>query len=124
MDELKVYHCNEWHNEYTEFYMKYEADRVIAEKDKEIDLYKRGWKESDIINANLYAELRHQKCKRCLAMAKMCDVLALFYGNAVPKVLNKDITDPNRQRVFRRLSHYKKWCVRWLELAEQFKEAK
>ena len=31
MSELKVYHCNEWHNEYTEFYMKSEADKVIAD---------------------------------------------------------------------------------------------
>lgn len=31
MSELKVYHCNEWHNEYTEFYMKSEADKVFAD---------------------------------------------------------------------------------------------
>lgn len=31
MSELKVYHCNEWHNEYTEFYLKHEADTVITE---------------------------------------------------------------------------------------------
>ncbi len=31
MIELKVYHCNEWHNEYTEFYIKSEADKVIAD---------------------------------------------------------------------------------------------
>lgn len=31
MIELKVYHFNEWHNEYTEFYLKSEADKVIAE---------------------------------------------------------------------------------------------
>ena len=36
MSELKVYHCNKWHNEYTEFYLKSEADKVIADKDKEI----------------------------------------------------------------------------------------
>ena len=36
MSEPKVYHCNEWHNEYTEFYLKSEADKVIAEKDAEI----------------------------------------------------------------------------------------
>ena len=36
MSELKAYHCNEWRNEYTEFYLKSEADKVIAEKDKEI----------------------------------------------------------------------------------------
>lgn len=63
----------------------------------------------------------HQKYKRCLAMAERCDVTALFYGNAIPKVLNKDITDPRRQKVFRRLRHYKKWHKRWLEIAEKFK---
>lgn len=31
MSELKVYHCNEWHNEYTEFYLKSEADKYITE---------------------------------------------------------------------------------------------
>ena len=31
MSELKVYHCNEWHNEYTEFYLKSEADKVIED---------------------------------------------------------------------------------------------
>lgn len=30
-DELKVYHCNEWHNEYTEFYIKYDVDAAIDE---------------------------------------------------------------------------------------------
>ena len=50
MSELKVYHCNEWHNEYTEFYIKSEADKVIA---------------------------RH-KYKRCLAMAKWCRVSAQY----------------------------------------------
>ena len=44
MSEPKVYHCNEWHNEYTEFYLKSEADKVIA----------------------------HHKHKRCLAMAWWC----------------------------------------------------
>ena len=36
MSELKIYHCDEWHNPYTEFYLKSEADKVIAEKDAEI----------------------------------------------------------------------------------------
>ena len=37
MSNLKVYHCNEWHNEYTEFYMKSEADKVIAKLKNEIE---------------------------------------------------------------------------------------
>ena len=31
MSELKIYHCEEWHNPYTEFYLKSEADKVIAD---------------------------------------------------------------------------------------------
>ena len=30
-DELKVYHCNEWHNEYTEFHLKSDVDAAIDE---------------------------------------------------------------------------------------------
>lgn len=36
MSKLKVYHCNEWHNECTEFYLKSDVDKVIADKDSEI----------------------------------------------------------------------------------------
>ena len=35
-DELKVYHHKLRHNEYAEFCLKYEVDKVIAEKDNEI----------------------------------------------------------------------------------------
>ena len=49
--ELKAYHCNEWHNEYTEFYLKSEADKVI----------------------------RHHKYKRCLAMARWCEAILNQY---------------------------------------------
>lgn len=46
MSELEIYHCDEWHNPYTEFYLKHEADRVIIQ----------------------------QKRKRCLAMFDKCQV--------------------------------------------------
>jgi hypothetical protein len=36
MSELNVYHHELRPNEYAEFYLKYEADKVIAEKDAEI----------------------------------------------------------------------------------------
>lgn len=36
MSELNVYHHELRPNEYAEFYLKYEADKTIAEKDKEI----------------------------------------------------------------------------------------
>ena len=41
MSELKIYHCNEWHNEYTEFYIKSEADKVMDELKAENRMLKR-----------------------------------------------------------------------------------
>lgn len=32
MSELKVYHCDEWHNPHTEFYLRHEADRVLRKE--------------------------------------------------------------------------------------------
>ena len=106
---MKLYHCNEWHNEYTEFYLKSEADKVIAEKDKKIDLYKRGWEESDRINEHLYAQLRRSNHTRCLAMARWCASRAVVW----------DI-DGNEKKS----EWYWKWKERWKKLAKKFKEAK
>lgn len=82
-------------------YFKAEADKMITEKDKNIDLYKRGWEESDRINAHLYAELRHSNYKRCLAMASL---------------------SLEKRETYR--AEYEEWCLkwykRWLELAEKF----
>ena len=106
MSELKVYHCNEWHNEYTEFYMKSEADKVIAELESKLDIYKRGFKEDDKIIASLSQKLRHQKYKRCLAMAFWCSAeLGMLVSTWESKI-----------------KFYKRWHKRWLELANKFKE--
>lgn len=60
--ELNVYHHELRHNEYDEFYLKYEADKVIA----------------------------HHKFKRCLAMAKMCGIMSAFEdGEWYAKWINK-----------------------------------
>ena len=45
-------------------YDKREADKFIAELEKKLDIYKRGWMENDKVNANQYAEIR--KAKRAL----------------------------------------------------------
>ena len=42
MSELKVYHHELRHDEYEEFYLKFEADKVIAEKDADICRLKNG----------------------------------------------------------------------------------
>lgn len=94
MSELKVYHCNEWHNEYTEFYMKDEAYKVIT----------------------------HNKYKRCLAMAMWCKSKSEIYNEFAA-----DASEymPSYEARFRsKAVLYQKWAMRWLKLAEKFKEAK
>ena len=71
-----------------EVYLKEKADKVIAEKDK---------------------ELRHQKFKRCLAMAMWCDSEMFVSDYEKDKPLSQ---------------WFIKWYRRWLELAEKFKERK
>lgn len=53
--------------------------------------------------------IRRQKYKRCLAMAEWCDAEA-------------DVVDA--YGYYDDISWYQKWQQKWLELAEQFKEAK
>lgn len=58
-DELKVYHCNEWHNEYTEFYQKYDVDAAIDELKTE---HHKERHEYIKIIAELKEERRWRKC--------------------------------------------------------------
>ena len=100
MSELKVYHCNEWHNEYTEFYIKSDADKVID----------------------------HHKYKRCLAMAEWCEATALWCyqaANTLPAGFHATLygkpvmIEPDR--LFNRHVLLTNWSARWRELAEKFK---
>lgn len=162
MSELKAYYCTTICDEHTEFYLKSEADQVIANITKgAISMFKessccRGFdlksslgniadaafkhwcyvesiqqkcinferdKESSrqlrrqlmdrverLQNRILQQamELRHQKYKRCLAMAKWCDTKADWYYG-----IGRSFRD--------RVEFYIKWHKRWLELAEVFK---
>lgn len=103
MSELKVYHCNEWHNEYTEFYLKFEADKVIAELEKEKEYVIE--QTAKVINGQ-EKELRRQKHKRCLANAEAC--------------MHKRWRTDEGFDYARSHRHMNKW----LALAEEFKEAK
>ena len=116
MRELKVYHCNEWHNEYTEFYIKSEADKVIADLEeshkKEVGqlliLNREQANAANRLRDSMEQTLRRQKKKRCLAMAMWCSAeLGMLVSTWEFKI-----------------KHYKKWQKRWLKIAEKFKEAK
>ena len=66
MSELKVYHCNEWHNEYTEFYLKSEVDKVLAEKDEEIRRLRRALYKKCNTNEKAWMEME----RKCLNKAE------------------------------------------------------
>jgi hypothetical protein len=122
MSELKVYHHELRHNEYEEFYLKSEADKVIAEKDAEIARLKAIRKVHieaiESMGAGLQQdeeEILHQKYKRCLAMAEWCEERCARY----------DLLQEHSGFSWRmEIDFYFRWYQRWLELAEKFNEAK
>lgn len=115
--ELKVYNCNEWHNEYTEFYLKSEADKAIADLEEsnkmEVSQLLVANREqavnSNRLRDSMKQAIRRQKYKRCLAMAEWCDT-------------EVGIADTDGD--YEDMLWYQKWHQKWLELSEKFKEAK
>lgn len=113
MSELKAKHVVDVYDEYSanptneaQVYLKSEADKVIAELQKQVHDYAQGLY---VIQARADKDARHQKYKRCLAMAKWCDDAARLAT-----------WDAN----YHLCGWYNKWMRRWLKIAEQFKEAK
>ena len=90
-------------------YPKSEADKVIAELKHDVAAWMDSYEVSRKTNARTESELRYQKYKRCLAMARWCRTSAR-YDEGIGAFKYRD--------------WYWKWFKRWLELAEKFKEAK
>lgn len=117
MSELKVYHCNEWHNEYTEFYLKFEADKAIADLEESHKMEVSQLLVANMeqaVNSNRLRDsmeqaIRSQKYKRCFAMVRLCATSALY-----EKSLG----------AFEYFKWWWKWYERWKKLAEQFNEEK
>lgn len=122
MSELKVYHCNEWHNEYTEFYLKDEVDNVfrrlkarLARKgigNQQLEADKNhNWRKY----CTAMTEILHQKYKRCLDRVKWCDERIARYS------LQQEIHGISWKK---EIEFYRRLRSKYVELAEQFKEAK
>ena len=120
MSELKEHlfcECDEFVSEYRgqssnemrPYYLKSDADKVIAELKADYQEACDRLQTANLIKDEQLAETRHQKWKRCLAMAKWCDAKADWYYGIGESLRN-------------RVEFYIKWHKRWLELAEQFKE--
>jgi len=123
MSELNVYHHELRPNEYAEFYLKYEADKAIAELKEshkmeveqlliEIAELKADYREAcdrlqtaNLIKDEQLAATRHHKYKRCLAMAELCQYRSEMFFTWSKK-----------------MGFLLKWQNRWHELAKKFKE--
>ena len=116
MSELKAFNMPRYAGQFTlhEVYLKSEADKVIAEKDKEITELKEQVHEyalgSYVMQARAEKEARHDKYKRCLAMARWC---------MTEYIQSKCLDFTNTEQWY-----WRRWHIRWRELAEKFKEAK
>lgn len=118
------------------YYLKYEADKAIAEKDKEIAELKeqvseeRSAKVNYKISANdlsdglkeAYAEIKHHKYRRCLAMAKLC-AKNVDHLNSEGYIYEKEGRADEVNDCIKGTQFYHKWYERWLKIAKQFEEA-
>ena len=95
------------------YYLKSEADNVIAEKDKEIEeLQKQVHDYAQglyVMQARAEMETRHHKYKRCLAMARWCMARYNEWAAYFPTTTT------------RKMKFLDKWEKAWRKLAEQFK---
>lgn len=163
MSELESHDLVDIQDYRGEVYIKSEADKVIANRDYEIEELKKSIGNllgmdieqvmKEVIQKTLIygdgfvpvehamklvaelrhhkAELRHHKCKRCLAMAKECEVTALWCyqaANTLPTGFHATLfgkpvmIEPDR--LFNRFELLMKWSDRWMKIAKQFKESK
>ena len=128
-----------------QFYRKSEVDQVIAKLKDKCQMHdffwegcgfaKRGFKNSiavseafDKLEVELdknNKELRHQKYKICLAMAERCKYRMYYLAAVVEQEASKIIPlKAQIQRYEKRERRMDYWKNRWLELAENFTEAK
>jgi hypothetical protein len=117
MSELKAHNINDLslHDIVNcDFYLKPEADKVIAEKDKTIAelkdkaiqykvLDKEHCRDLNTQERFFAKQIAHNKYKRCLAMATFCHVSSVLCEG--PDSL-----------------FYRRWFHKWHELAEKFKD--
>ena len=70
-------------------------------------------------------EARHHKFKRCVAMAKWCEFRSRYYDLLIKVEASYLLSNPHNVHKYERKAFLSKsWRIKWLELAEKFKEAK
>lgn len=117
VDDVYIEYYNTGKHELAQVYLKSEADKVIdLWRQRSHDHYERwfnlnkqyeGWFHKVMRCERAERETRHQKYKRCLAMAKWCRTSARC---------DKGLC------AFKHRDWYWKWFKRWLALADKFKD--
>jgi len=116
MSELNVYHHELRPNEYAEFYLKDEADKVIAELKADYKEACDRLQTANLIKDEQLAATRHNKYKRCLAMAKWCE-------SKVYHIRRTPLCDMDEHEYWQYENDFwQRWQNRWHELAKKLKE--
>lgn len=114
-------------NEMRPYYLKSDADKVIAElKDKAIQykvLNKEHCRDLNTQERFFAKQIAHHKYKRCLAMAMWCESEAQKCLTQQSALIYFSHTD-RFQYLQWYFTHLSRWHRIWLELAEKLKEAK
>lgn len=113
--ELNVYHHELRHNEYAEFCLKYEVDKVIAEKDKEVARLK-----AKVDMQGKCGDLLRQKYLRCVARADLCDMSCRELLARSVMHVRQTWTRHDEWRYF--TNYWGRNERRWRYLAERLKE--
>ena len=123
MSELKSYDLVDIQDYRGEVYIKSEADKAIADKDAKIlaldaEVAKQKHHAKLFFDERNCAEarLRHNKYKRCLAMARMCEERYCY----LTSLENYQMTDKEYRQVIG--DYWDRWHKRWLKIAEKIKE--
>ena len=145
VDDVYLEYFNTGKHDLAQVYLKFEADKAIAEKDEEIynikysrDEWAKACNQKDKEIAELNARIadgdkdfemannqnerllkivRHQKYKRCLDKVKWCFTKSNYHF--VLARHGEDAKENNRRSIL-----YSKWRKRWLKIAKKFQEAK
>lgn len=100
------------HLDDSQFYLKSEADKVIAELKADYKEACDRLQTANLIKDEQLVATRHSKYKRCLNKAEWCEERCARY----------DLLQEHSGFSWRReIDFYFRWYKRWLELAEQFK---
>lgn len=123
--ELKAEQWLDYAGEPNPCYPKSEADKVIADKDAKIlaldaEVFKQKHHAKLFFDERNYAEaqLRHNKYKRCLTMARLCEAK---YNEEDAKVNG---CGASWDYINKEMKYWERWRWRWEAIAEKFKEAK